>query len=192
MTGMLASVANLNEARVVAELGVDIIDLKNPAAGSLGALSPTEVRRIVGELQGIRPISATIGDLEMKPSILLPAVEAMAETGVDYVKIGFFPGGDWDGVLQELQAFTLRNIRLVAVLLGDCFPELDRLAELAEAGFAGAMLDTLDKRRGSLREICATEYLADFVAKAKAYGLLTGLAGSLRPEDVAPDRKGVV
>ena len=38
MTRMLASVATLQEARLAAECGVDIIDLKNPAAGALGAL----------------------------------------------------------------------------------------------------------------------------------------------------------
>ncbi|MGZ8249348.1 (5-formylfuran-3-yl)methyl phosphate synthase, partial [Methylomagnum sp.] len=47
MTGLLASVANLDEARLVAESGADIIDLKNPAAGALGALSVGEVARIV-------------------------------------------------------------------------------------------------------------------------------------------------
>jgi hypothetical protein len=31
MTGMLASVASLAEARQVREIGVDIVDLKNPA-----------------------------------------------------------------------------------------------------------------------------------------------------------------
>ena len=41
MTRMLASVATLQEARLAAECGVDIIDLKNPSTGALGAL-PTE------------------------------------------------------------------------------------------------------------------------------------------------------
>ena len=48
MTGMLASVATLAEARLVEESGVDIIDLKNPAEGALGALPLAEVVRIVG------------------------------------------------------------------------------------------------------------------------------------------------
>ena len=34
MTRMLASVRDLVEARLVAESGADIIDLKNPAAGA--------------------------------------------------------------------------------------------------------------------------------------------------------------
>jgi len=37
MTGMLASVRNLEEAKLVYEGGADIIDLKEPNDGALGA-----------------------------------------------------------------------------------------------------------------------------------------------------------
>ncbi|MGZ8249914.1 (5-formylfuran-3-yl)methyl phosphate synthase [Methylomagnum sp.] len=186
MTGLLASVANLAEARLVAEAGADIIDLKNPAAGALGALSVGEVARIVDALGGQRPVSATIGDLPMEPGVVGPAVEATAATGVDYVKIGFFPGGDWSGVIDGLRPVTARGVRLVAVLFGDCGPELRWVAELAEAGFTGAMLDTADKACGSLRAVCGPGFLRDFVAETRRRGLLCGLAGSLRAGDVGP------
>ncbi|NDE57643.1 MAG: hypothetical protein EB071_12320, partial [Gammaproteobacteria bacterium] len=39
MIGLLASVANLEEAESVVGLGVDILDLKNPSEGALGAWS---------------------------------------------------------------------------------------------------------------------------------------------------------
>jgi uncharacterized protein (UPF0264 family) len=184
MTGLLASVATLAEARLVAKADVDIIDLKNPAAGALGALPMDEVARIVGVLGRVRPISATVGDLPMAPGVVAPAVEAMAATGVDYVKIGFFPGGDWPGVIRGLQPVAATGVRLVAVLFGDCAPDIRRVAALAKAGFAGAMLDTADKRKGSLRAVCEPEFLRGFVAETRAHGLLCGLAGSLRAEDV--------
>ncbi|MGH8473542.1 MAG: (5-formylfuran-3-yl)methyl phosphate synthase, partial [Gammaproteobacteria bacterium] len=38
MTGFLASVASVQEARVVLEAGADVVDLKAPAQGVLGAL----------------------------------------------------------------------------------------------------------------------------------------------------------
>jgi uncharacterized protein (UPF0264 family) len=184
MTGMLASVANLAEARLVAEAGVDIIDLKKPAAGALGALSVAEVAAVVAALGGEWPISATVGDLPMEPAIVVPAVEAMAATGVDYVKIGFFPGGDWAGVIAGLKPLAERGLRLVAVLFGDQAHDLGWVAMLAEAGFAGAMLDTADKARGSLRQVCEPGYVREFVAEARRLGLLCGLAGSLRAADV--------
>lgn len=186
MTGMLASVADLGEARTVAALGVAIIDLKNPAAGALGALPPEVVTGIVGALGKARPVSATIGDLPMTPAAVVPAVAAMAATGVDYVKIGFFPGGDWSAVLHALQPLAAEGIRMVAVLFGDCAPELRWLEVLARTGFAGAMLDTADKHRGSLLSLCEPGFLRDFVAAAGRHGLLSGLAGSLRAADIPP------
>ena len=184
MTGMLASVVNLAEARIVAAAGVDIIDLKDPAAGALGALPVGEIKAIVDSLSGDQRISATLGDLPMQAGVLVPAVEAMAATGVDFVKIGFFPGGDWSGVVGDLRPAAADGIRLVAVLFGDSSPDLGWVTRLAEAGFEGVMLDTADKRKGSLRTFCNPGFLRDFVATTRRHGLLTGLAGSLRAEDV--------
>ena len=122
MTGMLASVENLAEARVVLDAGVDIIDLKSPSAGALGALPVPVVREIVLAVNGSLPVSATIGDMPMFPQQVRAAVEAMADTGVDYVKIGFFPGGDWRQTVLELSSLVNKGVRLVAVLFGDQNP----------------------------------------------------------------------
>jgi len=184
MTGMLASVENLTEARQVLESGVDIIDLKSPSDGSLGALPLETVGEIVQAIGGLRPLSATIGDLTMDPQQVFKAVEAMAGTGVDYVKIGLFPGGDWQQTVFGLSPLLSRRVRLVAVLFGDLSPGLMQVAKLAEAGFSAVMLDTLDKRDGPLTQVCSLGYLRDFVAEAKAHGMLCGLAGSLRLIDI--------
>lgn len=186
MTRMLGSVANLAEARLVADGGADIIDLKNPREGALGALPTLVVREIVNTLNGAAPVSATIGDLPMQPEIIIPAVDAMAATGVDYVKLGFFPGGDWPAVLAGLRPMTARGVRLVAVLFADQPVELTWLAALADTGFAGAMLDTADKRKGSLTRLRDMAFLGSFVDTARWHHLLCGLAGSLRIDDVAP------
>ncbi|MGZ8935852.1 MAG: (5-formylfuran-3-yl)methyl phosphate synthase, partial [Methylobacter sp.] len=62
MTGMLASVNNLKEAALVLSANVDIIDLKQPALGALGALETDSVKKIVTWVDGRCPVSATIGD----------------------------------------------------------------------------------------------------------------------------------
>ena len=184
MTGMLASVENLTEARQVLESGVDIIDLKSPSDGSLGALPLETVTEIVEAIGGLRPLSATIGDLTMDPQRVFKAVEAMAGTGVDFIKIGLFPGGDWRQTVFGLSPLLSGRVRLVAVLFGDLSPGLVQIAKLAEAGFSAVMLDTLDKSGGSLTQVCSLGYLRDFVAEAKAHGMLCGLAGSLRLIDI--------
>jgi len=185
MTRMLASVANLAEARLAAAWGVDIIDLKNPREGALGALPTRVVGEIVDDLKGAKPVSATIGDLPMLPETIIPAIEAMAATGVDYVKLGFFSGGDWPAVLDGLRPIA-GGVKLVAVLFADQPVELTWLAALANAGFAGAMLDTADKRQGSLTSQRDPRFLRSFVDNARWHNLLCGLAGSLQIDDVVP------
>jgi len=182
---MLASVNSLEEARLVHGAGVDIIDLKQPAEGALGALDLETVAEIVAALKPSTKISATVGDLPMQPNLLGKAVSTMAATGVDYVKIGFFPGGDWLGSIRGLAEITRQGHALIAVLFADTRPDFAIVETLASAGFRGVMLDTMDKRRGSLTELMAVDELQRFVRAAKACSLLTGLAGSLKAGDIA-------
>lgn len=183
MTAMLASVNCLDEALFVEAIGVDVIDLKQPAQGALGALPVDEVRNIVDALRADSVVSATIGDMPMQPRRVCDAVQAMATTGVDYVKIGFFPGGDWSATIASLRAIAQRHA-LIAVLFADTRPALDVIAALQHAGFRGVMLDTMDKTAGSLTQWIDETTLKEFVARAKAAGLVTGLAGSLRIDDI--------
>ncbi len=184
MTGMLASVNSLEEALLVLSADVDIIDLKQPALGALGALDIATVKQLVAEIGGRCPVSATIGDLPMQPEPVFNAVKAMAETGVDYIKIGFFPGDDWQGTVKKLSALTQQNRALIAVLFADTQPDFAIMGLLKDVGFAGVMLDTMDKQKGSLTQLMAKMEIAQFVTQAKVRQLLCGLAGSLRLEDI--------
>ena len=188
---LLASVSNLEEALSVLAAGVDIIDLKAPAAGALGALPVAQVEQICQHLQGQRPVSATIGDLPAEPDNVLTAVQQMQATGVDYVKIGFFPGGDWLGTIEALQqttAVSREPAQLIAVLFADQAPDWQVVIHLAQAGFAGVMLDTMDKTGGSLLEVLPMQSLQAFVQLSHKHSLLCGLAGSLRQADIQPLR----
>ncbi len=185
MTGMLASVNSVSEALLVLSAGIDIIDLKQPELGALGALDIAVVKQIVTEIAGRCPVSATVGDLPMQAELVFNAVKAMAETGVDYVKIGFFPGDDWLGTLDKLSSLAEHNYALIAVLFADTKPDISFLSALAAAGFKGVMLDTMNKRTGSLTQVMIKRDILAFVKQAKALGLLCGLAGSLRVEDIS-------
>src|SRR5450759_3813428 len=48
----------------------DVIDMKDPAKGALGALEPAAVRAAVAAIAGRRPASAVTGDLPMQPDII--------------------------------------------------------------------------------------------------------------------------
>ncbi|TXK96923.1 hypothetical protein BMR02_10815 [Methylococcaceae bacterium HT1] len=184
MSRMLASVNSLEEAIIALQFDVDIIDLKQPALGALGALQTQQVQTIVTGLQQVKPVSATIGDLPMQADVIFDAVNKMADTGVDYIKIGFFPGQDWNKVIRKLATLTQDSIQLIAVLFADQQPDLNNIKQFAEAGFTGIMLDTMNKTNGSLTQVMPLATLQHFVQTAQHYQLLCGLAGSLRAVDI--------
>ncbi len=183
MTRLLASVTGPDEARAARSAGADIIDMKDPAGGALGALPLEQIRRCV---EGVRahPCSATVGDLAPDPALMTQAVAATAATGVDYVKVGLFDPVAYAPCIEALAPQTEGGLRIVAVLFADLDPDPALLPELAGAGFAGAMLDTAHKDRGGLRSHMGIRQIARFVAQTRALGMLSGLAGSLRLEDV--------
>lgn len=183
---LLASVADLEEAETALALGADVLDLKDPRAGALGAWQLPDLEAAVARLGGRALLSATVGDLPMDPVRVRAAVEGVAATGVAIVKVGFFADQGRARVLAALAPLAARGLRLVAVLMADRRPDLTDLAPFAAAGLAGIVLDTADKTAGGLRSHLDEADLARFVAEARAHDLLCGLAGSLRIADVAP------
>ncbi len=184
MNGMLASVRNWEEAQIALNAHVDIIDLKQPNFGALGALEIETICDIVTKIDFRCPVSATIGDLPMQADTIFDAVQATAKTGVDFVKIGFFPNGDWLSVIEKLRPLTTKY-QLIAVLFADENPDIHFISVLKNNGFVGVMLDTMNKERGNLTQITPLDTIQTFVELAKKNSLICGLAGSLRAEDIA-------
>lgn len=183
-TQMLASVVSAHEADIVLSTGVEIVDLKNPAEGALGAL-PLEVVRTVVDMVGHRAmVSATIGDQPMEPTLLVNKTKEMLNTGVDVVKIGFFGESAHESCLQALQEVAEQGAKLIAVLFADMSPDLTLLNKINAAGFYGVMLDTAKKDGRHLLDHYPLEMLKEFVVKAHSLGLQTGLAGALAKDHV--------
>ena len=186
MTGFLASVASVEEARLVCSLGVDVIDLKDPNRGALGALEQDKVRLITALVGKTTTLSATIGDLPAYAAELESAVLGMHASGVDIVKVGVFAGSLSPFTWSALDRLTDRNIRIVLVFFAEFSPVEADFEKLKSTGVMGVMLDTCDKASGNLREKMEDGALAQFVADAKRAGLITGLAGALTGEDIPP------
>ena len=180
---MLASVTSLDEALLALDAGVDMLDLKNPAEGALGALSKALVTELVTAIHGRRVVSATIGDLPMQTNLIVEATQAMLATGVDIVKIGFFAQGQHTECLSALKPLAANN-KLIAVMFADQQPNLELLPAIAQAGFYGVMLDTAHKNGQHLLNHMNHAQLTAFVNNASALGLQVGLAGSLQAAHV--------
>ncbi len=181
---LLASVTSVNEAQLALDADVDIIDLKNPTEGALGALSLKAIQQIVALIDKRKLVSATIGDLLMDPLLIEPAVQAISETGVDIVKIGFFGSEEHLACAVALKKQILNGTKVVAVLFADQCPNFDFMDNLKAIGFYGVMLDTADKSSGGLLNNLSLEDLYTFTQKAKSLNLVSGLAGSLMVNDI--------
>jgi (5-formylfuran-3-yl)methyl phosphate synthase len=187
MTGFLASVASVQEARVVLEAGADVVDLKAPAQGVLGALPVAILRETVGFVAGRRIVSAATGDLPPDTAIVRDAVRVVEAAGVDVVKVGLFGPARRREVLRTLGEEARAGTTIVVVLFADREADLTRdLAEIARQGLHGVMLDTCDKAGRGLRACRRDGALRRFVEVARGLGLLTGLAGSLGAADISP------
>ncbi|WP_029353994.1 (5-formylfuran-3-yl)methyl phosphate synthase [Bosea sp. 117] len=190
---LLASVADLAEMEIARAGGADIVDLKQPAFGALGAWS-TEALTAAVMLWNAWPstgpsprplLSATAGDQPMVPAILAQAAGMVAASGVPIVKVGLFRSAHVADCIEALAPLTART-QLVGVLFADQEPDFGLVAALGQAGFAGVMLDTADKRAGGLTAHMDALTLSQFVVEARRHGLMTGLAGSLALDDIEP------
>ncbi len=185
MSALLASIASLGEIEIAIAGGADIVDLKDPAKGALGAWAIPRIVEATSVLRGRRQISATVGDLPMEPKTLAAAVRAVSGAGVDIVKIGMFEGERRE-CIAALAGAAAAGTRLAAVLFADREPDFALLPVLRNAGFFAVMLDTADKSGGALRDHMNDHTIALFATAARSLGLRVGLAGSLMPGDIAP------
>lgn len=182
----LASVQSLSEAKQLNDYLPDLLDMKNPADGALGALPVATVKQIVNWLAGRCQSSATIGDLPMQAALIQNALLEMQQSGVDYLKVGLFNDAALTDCLRDLKTFLLQfNTPVIAVLFADQQYGKSVLTNVLDAGFSGVMLDTANKNGQHLLDHQTPEQLQIFVNSVKSRQRLCGLAGALRAEDIA-------
>jgi len=198
MIAVLASVRDLAEAREAAAAGADLVDLKEPSAGALGALALQDIAAITMDIRSRwhrQLVSATVGDFDAHDHAGRCAMARdVAACGVDFVKVGIAPGAHAAAALAHLAALRLPSV--VIVFLADGGIDLRLAEQAALLGFAGLMVDTADKPSGSLLAHADPDALRAFVMLARRHGRLCGIAGSLGFDDVtllrqlAPDYAG--
>ena len=172
MTGMLASVRSVSEARIVVECGADLVDLKEPAHGALGAVPVERARAIVRAVDARALTSATVGDLPASPTHIERAMTIIGASGVDFVKVGLFPGAEQRDCVHALGRHSRRGTVVVVVLFADLQPDWTLLPLIAESGCRGIMLDTAAKTGPGLRALLGPRRIAEFVQEARRLGLL--------------------
>ncbi|HZD42419.1 MAG TPA: (5-formylfuran-3-yl)methyl phosphate synthase [Methanomicrobiales archaeon] len=187
---LLVSPRSIEEAHQ--SLAADIVDVKKPSEGSLGANFPWVIRSI--KSLTTKPVSAAIGDFDYKPGGAALAAYGAACAGADYIKIGLmFNGGEQareviQAVVRAVKEEYPEKYVVVAayadyVRLNTISPmEVSALA--AESGADVAMTDTGLKDGRSAFEFMDEETFLAFTDKNRELGLKTALAGGLQYEDI--------
>lgn len=183
-TRLLVSVRSLAEARIAARESVDLIDLKEPSRGSLGAVSAWVAAQVAAELGGRHALSLALGELLDAPDERL---EPDLLRWFRFAKIGLAGCADrrdWDLRWWDWAARLPRDVRPVAVAYADWplvhapRPE-DVLRLAARHGSAGLLLDTAEKQRGSLLQWLPLPQLRQLIEQAQDVGVWVAVAGSL-------------
>lgn len=188
MTAFLASTKNLAEARLAIRAGADWIDMKDPASGALGAVSPQCIGEVVAWLaseSNDTPTSATIGDCWDTPHAIPERVRELVATGVKYAKIGLYARAPSRQILDAIAASCNLGPKIILVCFAEAPPLQNDLERFAALGVDGAMLDTAQKSGRSLCELLERDALQRFVATCRELALVCGLAGRLSIDDIA-------
>jgi (5-formylfuran-3-yl)methyl phosphate synthase len=188
---LLVSVTDAAEARLAVAGGVDIVDVKNPAEGSLGAPAPEVIERVREEVPAELPVSVALGDLPALPGTAALAAVGAARSGAAYVKVGLWGASTEDDAVAVLRASLAGGVPVIAGAYADAervdahpLGPRSLVAAARRAGVAGCLLDTAVKDGRGLFEWLDAEALAALVAEAHGAGLVVALAGALRAEDL--------
>jgi uncharacterized protein (UPF0264 family) len=192
---LLVSVTDAAEARVAVEAGVDIVDVKNPAEGSLGAAGPRVIESVREVVPPERPVSAAVGDLPALPGTAALAALGAARSGAAYVKVGLWGTPTTDGAVAVLRAVRDAldgGVTVIAAAYADAervpggpLPPAALVPAARRAGVGGCLLDTAVKDGRGLFDWLTPEELATLVAEGHAAGLEMALAGALRADDLS-------
>ncbi len=182
MTKLLVSVRSVREARRASAGGADLVDIKEPSKGSLGASSLPVIQAIVQEFAAQVPVSAACGEL-LDASFAfeeLPTDLAFAKLGLQ----GCAVVPDWRHRLRAAWSRIPPTIGRVGVGYADwrsCAapPPEEVIRAAIDAGCRYVLIDTFDKSHHDLFSVVSTPSIDSWLRLAREGGLGTVLAGSL-------------
>ena len=187
---LLVSPMNLDEARAALSGGADIIDVKNPKEGSLGANFPWAIKAVAELVAGKVPVSATIGDLEFKPGTASLAALGAAMVGADYVKAGLLGAKTQDQAREMMESIVraVKDFDPRKKVVSAAYSDYARAGSLSpmllpvvarDAGADLVMVDTAKKDGRSTFEFMSEEDLRSFISLGHKMGLEVAVAGTI-------------
>lgn len=199
---ILISVRNMNEARIAAQAGVSLIDVKEPARGSLGMVDLSLLREIAHDLRQCFPhvqLSAAGG--ELKDFLSSPDQELFPPLA--FYKLGLSglrSNRGWVQLWEQARARFFEKSSpqspppgwIAVAYVDDVAAEAPAVADVVAAAIdcrcAGVLFDTFEKTGRRLPELLPVSQLETFLERLHQHGLLGAVAGQLRLEDLTAMR----
>lgn len=175
---------------------LDIVDVKKPDEGSLGANFPWVIKEIRAAVPADKPVSATVGDVPYKPGTVAQAALGAAVSGATYIKVGLYGCTTPDQAVDVMRGVVraVKDYRPDAFVVASGYADAHRIGcvnplaipDIARrSGSDAAMLDTAIKDGTRLFDHVPPDACAEFVRAAHDSGLLAALAGSIKAADLA-------
>lgn len=180
------SVRNASEARVALAGGARVIDVKEPAAGPLGAAAMSVISDVVETLAGAATVTVATGEIDDSfPVERLPP-------GVFIAKLGLAGAGngDWRGDSKRWASRLPPSVSGALVAYADWQtaqspPPEEVLRQAAAIGCRGLVVDTWLKGGGCSLDLLEGVRLRSLIDAAIERDLMVVLAGSITTERVA-------
>ncbi len=186
VTKLLVSVRDAAEARTALAAGVDLIDVKEPHQGSLGAAAPEDIAAIAAVVGTQVPLSVACGEL-LDTRDVADVWSSGVLHGINYAKLGLAGCSlldDWPDRWQRALARLPSSVCPVAVAYADwrtCdAPSAESVLHHAlQLRCRALLVDTFDKSAGNLLTQTTLEELKSLASQVRSHGLMFVLAGSL-------------
>jgi uncharacterized protein (UPF0264 family) len=185
MSSLLVSVRSVAEAESALKGGADLIDIKEPARGSLGRADDIVLTGVAEAIAGRQPISAALGELADFDS--LPPVDFLVRAR--FVKCGLAGTAtvDWRDRVERLQSKLGKEApacRLVLAAYADSLrsgaPDPNDVCALAiRLQLGGMLIDTWQKDGTTLLDWQTPAALASLCRHCREGGIGIAIAGSL-------------
>ena len=189
---LLVSVVSGEEAQRAVAGGADIVDVKDPGEGALGAPAPRVLSDVVRAVGTSAPVSVALGDLPDLPHTAALAARGAALSGAGFVKVGLRGVRDLERAATMMSAVADavkvagHGVSVIAAAYADaaaldppalapaCLPAL-----VQRTGIDGALVDTFVKDGRGLYGWLSESELADLIERTRRAGALFGVAGQL-------------
>ena len=192
---MLISPRDKTEAIEAILGGANIIDIKNPVEGSLGANFPWIIKEVVDIVPKTVETSCTIGEMPNVPGSISLAARGAASLGVNYIKAGLAGLKKIEDAIclmtNVVKAVKNYNPKIKVVITG--YADAEKIGSIdpilvpiiaANISADVAMIDTAVKNGKALFDLLDKNQIENFINSAHKLRLKAALAGSIKISDL--------